>query len=130
MKKITLIEERNARRAARALLRKRKRNGDEATHRGVGDILSDMIQSRTGAPPCQKFCRATAGKMNSWGAARCRENCDELAAEIRAHVSRMGWASAFGTKAIAAVVEAAAGDAVYRALVLRACELSDSRPQG
>ena len=118
-----LIAERNARRRARYVAK-------PAPLALVGDVLTEMIREKTGKPPCQNYCKATAAKMNDWGVAKCRENVDELAEELHQNVKRMGWTESIRTAAIKVVdgvAHALTGNDVYRDLIIKACDECDRR---
>lgn len=122
-----LVADRNARRQAR---RADKQFPLLPAAVRVGDVLTEMIRKKTGKPPCMKFCKATAEKMNKSGVPWCRENADELAEEIHQNVQRMGWGESFKTAAIKAIdagLSATIGNAVYRQLVLDACDIAEPK---
>ena len=122
-----LVADRNARRQAR---RADKQFPLFPAAVRVGDVLTAMIRTKTGKPPCLTFCTATAEKMNQSGVPWCRENADELAEEIHQNVQRMGWGESFKTAAIKAIdagLSATVGNAVYRQLVLDACDIAEPK---
>ena len=117
-----LVDQRNARR----------KGGTPSTRlpaaRGVGDALSDLIGKRTGKAQCPSRCKATATKMNAWGADKCRENVDKLAEEIHGNIKNMGWTESFLTSTVkiaAAISRPFIGNKPYRDVVLEACDVID-----
>lgn len=93
----------------------------------VGDILTNLIRKKTKKPPCMRFCKATAAKMNDWGVKKCRDKVDELGEEIHQNVKRMGWSEAFAIKAADAVLTATVGNSEYCKLVIEACDTCEKR---
>lgn len=49
-----------------------------------------LIFASYGAKPCER-CKATAAKMDRHGAEWCRENADDLIAEIKSNIYKLSW---------------------------------------